>query len=161
MASDKDLFTDIEKCYDSAAMTINRMTESIIDLEVKFGQSSKIVQKRREEVDRFRELYDKTLDYINLLREHNDELYKGFVGLELIRIKHESGLPYANIATLAGADPEPWRKLDDIDGQLKKLKHALGDTTQLNDFISWFRLVDQARSYSSHPQHISKVVNRA
>lgn len=138
-AKDKTLFLEIEQVYNNAAKHLRLLTEKQVELDTKFGAGSKIVQAAHTNIQMYRTLYDKTLNYINFLRDINASMYDNLITAELMRHKAETGLPYANIATLAGLDPERWAALDRIEAKVKNIKEHVGDTTDFDAFISWMR----------------------
>lgn len=162
MANEKDkaLFIEIEKVYDNAARQIQLLAEKQIELETKFGISSQITQGGHANLQMYRILYDKTLHYINFLRELNAGMYENLVTAELMRHKAETGLPYANIATLAGLDPERWAALDKIEEKVKKVKELTGDTSEFSAFISWMKDGHSGEIERKGLKHISDLIRK-
>lgn len=160
MANDKDkaLFNEIEKVYNNAARHLQLLQEKQTELEKKFGPSSRITQDGHANISMYRILYDKTLDYINFLRELNASMYENLIGAELMRLRSETGLPYANIAKLAGIDPEKWAALDRIDSKVKKIKELVGDTSEFDTFISWMRDGHSGEVERKGLKHISEII---
>ncbi len=134
---DKALFNEIGKVYDSSALIINDLVQEIATLETKYGTASKIVEKKRLQLAQLRALYDKTLNYINYLRELNHNMYTDFMMSELLRHQKETGLRFQNIATLAGWDAEKWKDVDKWEQVIRNAKVVLNveDTDEFDTFI--------------------------
>lgn len=122
---DKVLYTEIENVYNHSAMVINKMTEEIITLQEKFGTASKLVETKKEQLTQIRTLYDKTLAYINYVRELNYNMYNEFMFIEMERHKKEMGLSYQQLAVLSGRDPNEWKKVDEWDKVITSIKTKL------------------------------------
>ncbi len=122
---DKAMYNDIEVVYNESALTINRITEEIVNLQEKFGTSSKIVETKKNQLAQIRRLYDKTLSYINYLRELNHSMYNEFMFIEMERHKKEMGLSYQQLAVLSGKNPKEWEKIDKLDRVIASIKTKL------------------------------------
>lgn len=122
---DKDNLAEVTAVFDAAVITLNELAQEIVTIEAKYGTKSALLAAKKTQLAHLRNLYDKTLKYINYLRELNQSMYTEFMVAELMRVKEESGLPFEHIAHLAGMNPEPWRKMDEWDNILKRVATKL------------------------------------
>lgn len=119
---DKELYQEVERAFDRAAMALNDLAKEHLQARDKFGSSSRITQKKADQLSALSNLYDKALAYINHLRALNASMQEDFITREMARFKIETGLTYEKIARLAGwKDPERWIVIDKAEAVIEKV----------------------------------------
>jgi hypothetical protein len=122
---DKISLDEVTKTFDASGLVLNELASEITQLEIKFGSSSKLAKAKRTQLNTLRQLYDKTLKYINYLRSLNHAMYTEFTAMELARFQKETGLPISKIMGLAGHDPTEWQAVDELDAKINRIKEVL------------------------------------
>jgi hypothetical protein len=134
--TDKKLLQETERAFDKSSVLILELTEEIKEVEIKFGSSSSITIKKKNQLDTVRHLHDKTLTYINYLRDINENMYSSLVFNELERFSISTSLPMSKLVELAGGDPGRWKKLDKLNFVIEEMRQAVGiDEWSVDAFI--------------------------
>lgn len=124
---EKQLYQDVERSFDASAVTLNELAAEMLQIESKYGRESALLKKKTDQLKTLRDLSDKTLTYINYLRNLNDRMYQEVITRDLERHRRETGLSYAQIAELAGlTDPERWATLDKHEKILQEARAKFG-----------------------------------
>lgn len=145
--TDKQLLAEITKVFDTSAQVLVDLNEEIVThIEPKFGTAGALTKKKREQLDTLRGLYDKSLNYINYLRDLNHKMYTEFMTTELLRYQKQTGLPISKIMELAGRDPGKWREVDEWDAKIKRIKEMLNIPEELNaEFEEYIKALSNDR----------------
>jgi hypothetical protein len=122
---DKQFQEDITKIFDRSGAVLAEMQAELFEILNKYGTESKLLKRKTQQFEQVRELYDKSLTYINYLRQLNHSMYIEFMSEELVRHSRETGLPISKVAALAGQDPTPWKAVDEWDERLQRIRTRL------------------------------------
>lgn len=130
--TDKNLLGEVERAFDKSALMLNELLSEIVSVKEKYGSESSLFKKKNEQLNTLRDLHDKTLNYINTLREANSAMSTEFIGYELMRVQRETGIPISKIVQLAGGDPAQWQRVDQLDAVVNKVKVKLNIREESN-----------------------------
>lgn len=142
---DKELLSRQMSTLDASAIVLQQLAQEILQIEEKYGTKSKLLEKKKDQLKKLRELYDNSLDYINFLRTHNLAMYSEFMMAEVIRHSRDTGMPVSKIMSLCGDDSGVWQSVDKLDTLISDLKIKMGfktdpeTTFDFNDFITRMR----------------------
>lgn len=117
----KETETALKATYERAVLLINELTEEVQALEIKYGTESKLVNKKKEQIETIRTLYKNSAAYIDFMRDLNFKLTINYQALEIVTLHHETGLPYEKIARMMDYNQADFKKLDDIDPLFRKM----------------------------------------
>lgn len=124
--TDKNLYQEVGRSYEAAALILNELAAELVTIEQKYGRESTLLKKKLGQLQALRSVFDNSLKYINHLRDLNDRMYTEVITRELERQKRETGLSFKQLAELIGWDPERWGKVDHIDDVIFNAKTKLG-----------------------------------
>jgi hypothetical protein len=124
--TDKQAYESITSTFDKAAQALQELANDCIQTENKLGSASKIAQKKFEQLNAFRRMYDDAIKYINYLRQLNHDMYNEFMAIEFDRWCQEMGLPPSKLAEMAGLDPKKYETHDKIYRLAEELKKKTG-----------------------------------
>lgn len=113
---------DLKKSFDSIVLLVNELQEEKTQIEIKFGLTSKLRQRKHAQQQTIKHFYRTTLDYINIMRDTIFRMGINYRAMELIAMQKETGLSWAKVATLIDfKDTDMIKKLDEIDAITIKL----------------------------------------
>lgn len=113
MATVKDIFDETAKLVLDLSVEIEELTK-------KFGESSKLVTTKSEQLATLIQFYETSQTEINKYRRaiHLARIVSDFKDLALM--KHETGLSWEKVFKINGFGTEGAKSLDDFDQQFKK-----------------------------------------
>lgn len=138
---EKKLHAEIEKVYTKSGSALAAMNESVAELSTKYGSHSKSVLRMIDQISTFIELHDKSLEYINHLREMNYNMYGDYFSRELTRHKKATGLPYVKLVQMLGYESEDWERADRFDLLIDSVSKDKDrdDEDSIEHFIATFK----------------------
>jgi hypothetical protein len=125
---DKQKFDDLSKVYDDSANILKELASEVTDISVKYGTSSLLTKRKKNQLEIFIKLYDKTLDYINYLRDLNHSMYNELLYSELTTVEEKTGLPTHKILHLSGASEAQCNHVKKISDLISRVKAEMDYT---------------------------------
>lgn len=122
---DKKYLEDIERRFDATGILMIELSEELKDLAVKFGPTSNLVQRRKDQLATISQLYDSTREYIDFLRGLNIDLMGEATAWVLMNAARDSGLPISKVVELCGGDPTRWSEVDKLDQLISDAQAAI------------------------------------
>jgi hypothetical protein len=115
----------LAKAYNAAFVLIAELQDEAAELLTKYGERSGLVKKKIAQIEAIKSFYKFNQAYINSLRDLNFKMAVNYQTMELVAMKHETGLPWAKIGDLLGHNKEQFKKLDNVERIFTGIRESL------------------------------------
>jgi hypothetical protein len=110
---------EVVRSFDAVVIALNEMTQEAADIKQKFGDRSKLLEKKIAHINAVRSLYNEAKSYIEDLIKKNSHLGIKMIGTEILLLQLQTGMKFGDAAKVLGYQfskehIEAQEKLDDL-----------------------------------------------
>lgn len=117
---------DLRQATDDAAATIIQLTEEANEIELKFGQASKLVHKKREQIGALRRFYKLSLSYQDAMGDLIRLMAINQQSAHIQAFAADLRIPFGKAAQIMDLDitPERVQQIETIDALIAKVRKS-------------------------------------
>lgn len=117
---------DLRQSTDAAAAVIIQLTEEANEIELKFGQASKLVSKKREQIQALRKFYKLSLSYQDSLGDLVRLMAINQESAQIQAFAADLRIPFGKAALIMDLDitPERVQQIETLDALIAKIRKS-------------------------------------